>query len=185
MDFTITGNKNCQAGFTLVELMVTVAIGMIVLATVAMFALYAFRSFAAMGNYVTMDQQSRYALDTMSWEIRQAANVQSGSTSNTLTMTGVQGNGTTTYTVTYQYNPTATTLTRTAGGYSRQVLTNCISLNFGYFTRVPTTNFDQFAATTPASAKVVEVRWHCQRSILGKFSNTERVQSSKIVLRKF
>jgi type II secretory pathway pseudopilin PulG len=185
MDCTITGSKNYQPGFTLVEMLIAIGIGMIVLATVAMFTLYSARSFASLGNYVTLDQQSRNTLDTMSKEIRQAASVQSSSTTNILTLTGVQADGATTYTVTYQYDPGATTFTRTVGGNATLMLTNCVYLSFNYYTRVPTTNFDQFAATSPGSAKVVEVTWYCQRSVLGKFSNTERVQASKIVLRKF
>ena len=61
-----------RRGMTLVELMVAMAIGSIVLAIVMTFTVFGGRSFAALGNYSVLDQQSRLGVDQMTREIRQA-----------------------------------------------------------------------------------------------------------------
>ena len=57
---------------TLVEVMVSVALGSMVLAMAGSLWLFGSRSFAAMGNYTDLDAKSRNALDLMSRDIREA-----------------------------------------------------------------------------------------------------------------
>ena len=53
------------AGSTLIELLVTMAIGLLVTGTVACLSIYGGRSFAAVANYIEMETDSRNALDTI------------------------------------------------------------------------------------------------------------------------
>ncbi|MFM1768492.1 MAG: hypothetical protein RJA22_1021 [Verrucomicrobiota bacterium] len=65
------------------------------------------------------------------------------------------------------------------------LLTGCESLSFRLFKRNTMTNsYEQFPASLPDEAKVVDIAWKCSRSILGIAANTEAVQTAKIVIRK-
>src|SRR2546421_12994036 len=73
MDSNIISTKSRRkAAFTLVEVMVAAALGLIALTAVGMLSWFSSRSFAAIANYVALDQSSQLALDKMSREVRQA-----------------------------------------------------------------------------------------------------------------
>jgi Tfp pilus assembly protein PilW len=166
-------------------------------AAVGAFTFHSARSFVALANYTDLDVKSRYALDLISREIRQANAVTSSTSitltggqvvTNQLTLSGTATNGTA-YTLNYYYNPTAKTLTRTfvQGGTSltNVLLKECSFLSFGMYQRNAISNsFDQFDMTIPGTCKVVQLYWICSRSIFGKSANTESVQSAKVVIRK-
>jgi len=166
---------------TLVELMVATGVGSIV---VALF-LFSARSFAALANYVDLDNKSRNALDTMSSDIRQADFLSSYET-NRLIFKTTDPTTTNTLDLTYFYDSGATTLTRTLGVRSTVLLTNCTYLNFGIFARNPIGGqWDTYSNGVPSNCKLVQLTWVCQRGILGgRIANTESVQSAKVVMRK-
>lgn len=170
-----------KAGFTLVELMVSVGICSLVLIGLASLIFYTGRSFAALTNYVDLDVKSRTALDTMSREIRQTRQLTAGTT-NSLTFEDFDGTS-----LVYAYDPVARTLTRTKDGVTdpRPLLTECNFLEFRMFQRNPKNGvYDQHAAATPATCKLVQLRWVCSRDLVKARWNTESVQSAKIVIRK-
>jgi len=203
MDCTITSkiradNKARRAGMTLVELLVAVGISGLVFIAVAMMIFFSGRSYAALANYVDLDNKSRNALDLMSREIRQVDAVTSSGTTNLpitnqvvtnrLVLSGTEPAGGT-YTLTYDYNPTSQTLTRTKVGGSypgtSTLLTGCTYLNFGMYQRTPVPDtFDSFGMTVSGTCKVVQLDWICSRKILNKTANTESIQSAKVVIRK-
>jgi hypothetical protein len=158
--------------------MIATGIGGVVLSVLMLLIFFAARSFAALANYVDLDQASRNALDIMSSEIRQADRLTTFST-NQLVFS-YNGN-----TLDYTYSPQAKTLTRTLGGNARVLLTGCDSLTFSIFQRNPMGGtYDQYPTATAATTKLVQLTWTCSRKILGAAVNTESVQSAKIVLRK-
>jgi len=165
---------------TLVELMVATAIGSIVMTAVAALTFYTARSFAALSNYVDLDQKSRNALDRMSQKIRQAYGVTSF---NTNAVSLLYLNGTT---LAYTYSPTDRTLTEEVGSEKTTLLQECDALVFEAFARNPIGGtFNQFPATNDTTTiKLLQVSWTCSRTILGAKVNTESVQSAKIVIRK-
>jgi hypothetical protein len=202
MDCTITSithkdNKAGRAGMTLVELLMAVGISGLVFAAVAILILFSGRSYAALANYVDLDNKSRGALDRMSKEIRQVDAVASAGTTNLpsgqvvtnrLVLSGKETNGGA-YTLTYEYDPESQSLVRTkAGGFypgTMTLLTGCTYLNFGMYQRVPKTNsFDQFDAADLATCKVVQLDWVCSRKIFNNTANTETIESAKVVIRK-
>ena len=170
---------------TLVELMVATGVGSIVLAAVLALFLFSARSFAALGNYVDLDNKSRNALDTMSSDIRQADFLSSYDT-NKLVFQTTDPATSNTLNLTYFYDAGATTLTRTLGIRSTVLLTNCTYLNFGIFQRNPIGgSYTNFPTADVSNCKLVQLTWVCQRSILGgRIANTESVQSAKVVMRK-
>lgn len=167
-----------RAGFTMVEMLITMAISLVLAAAIAVFYLYSTRSFMALNDYTDMNLLSQYALDKMSKEIRQAKQV-TAYTTNSITFTDKNGNS-----LQFTYSPTAKTLSRLSGGKTTTYLTNCDSLQFAIYQATPTSN--SFTCYTPAyvtNARVVEVSWVTSRQIRGKTATTESMQSAQIALR--
>ncbi|MEW6305946.1 MAG: prepilin-type N-terminal cleavage/methylation domain-containing protein [Verrucomicrobiota bacterium] len=167
------------AAMTLVEVMVASGIAGIVFAAVASLSFYTARSFAALSNYVDLDQQSRNALDQMSMKIRQADGLLSYET-NSITLSYQGGS------LIYTYNSGTRQVTETVGGRTEVLLEECDYLNFQIFQRnTAAGTFDQFPVTSDtATAKLVQVSWTCSRTILGQKVNTESIMAAKIVIRK-
>lgn len=70
-------------------------------------------------------------------------------------------------------------------GKLETLLTGCETLSFRLYKRNTITNtYEQFPASLPTEAKVVDIAWKCTRSILGINANSEAVQTAKIVIRK-
>jgi prepilin-type N-terminal cleavage/methylation domain-containing protein len=179
MDCKITFIRRRRRGFTLPELLIAIAIGGVVLTAVAALSFYTARSFAAISNYVELDQASRQTLDRMSQKIRQADRLLAFAP-NELTFL-YEGEE-----LTYSYSADDRTLTETFDDASKVLLTECDSLIFEIFQRNPVNGaYEQFPATmTNNTAKLIQVTWTCSRLILGQKVNTESVQSAKIVIRK-
>ena len=166
---------------TLAELMVATSIGSIVALGLASLSFFTARSFAAMANYVDLDHRSRIALDTMSREIRQTTRL-TDSTATSLTFQDYDGGN-----LQYVYDKDAKTLARIKNGVpgSKPLLEECDTLAFSVYQRNPIGGtYDQYAAATASTCKLVQLRWVCSRKILGVAKNTESVQSAKIVIRK-
>jgi prepilin-type N-terminal cleavage/methylation domain-containing protein len=191
--------KARRSGMTLVELLVAIAISGMIFVAVGMMIFFSGRSYAALANYVDLDNKSRQALDLMSKEIRQVDAVVGIGTNtlssgqvvtNQIVLSGTETNGTA-YTSTYTYNPGSAnkSLTRTkVGGLypgTTTLLTGCAYLNFSMFSRVPKDGMlEQFDAADFTTCKVVQIDWICSRKIFNESDNTESVQSAKIVIRK-
>jgi hypothetical protein len=182
MDFNITSiKKKKSAGMALMELMIATAIASILSAGLASLAFYTGRSFAAMANYVDLDNKSRNALDRLSKEIRQTNRLKDFSPTK-LTFEDYNGGE-----LIYIYDADAQTLSRIYNGVAdpKPLLEQCTFLQFSIFQRNPIMGaYDQYPTATPDTCKLVQVHWVCQRTTLGTIINTESVQSAKIVIRK-
>src|SRR5580765_4874243 len=98
MEFKRT-NHNRGRGFTLVEMMVAVAVGCLLLAALATLYVFSMKSFGAMANYSDLNQKSRYASDIISRDIRSALKVMSTTTATQLVLNEPDDTtGNTTYT---------------------------------------------------------------------------------------
>jgi hypothetical protein len=168
--------RACTA-FTLVELCIAVAVGVLVCGVVLAMTTYTGRTFAALGNYSDLDRSSRLAVDTITTDIRQARVLTSYAT-NQLVFTD-----TTNGTFSYTWDPQDQTLTRVYNGQSRVLLTSCASLMFHISQRTPSNNFEFWPATAVTNAKMVDVSWTCSRSVMGQLINSESVQTAKITIR--
>lgn len=183
--------------FTLVELMMGMAISAVTLTAVLAFTVYAAKSFAALENYVDLEQKTQNTLDTMTREIRQSQYLSNYSTA---TMNGrlvtnrvsfLDGDGDL---LTYNYtnapsgdgNNTVGVLMRTKAGVTTMMLTNVDYLSFQLYQRNPIGGsiYDQYQASTASPCKLVAVSWVCSRTILGDKLTTESVQTTKIIMRK-
>jgi prepilin-type N-terminal cleavage/methylation domain-containing protein len=175
-----------QRGFTLTESMVAMAVSGVILAALATFVLYSSKSFAALTNYVDLEQKSQIALDKMSREIRQTLcltnigtrSLNGKTVTNTLTFLDSDNS-----LLTYTY--VNDVLLREKNGTSTMLLTNVDYLNFEICQRNNVAGtWSQYVAGDVSTCKLISVSWVCSRSILGTKINTESVQTAKIVIRK-
>ncbi len=186
------GSARRTAGFSLMELLVAMGVGAAVLAGVACLTLFGSRSSAAIVNYGDLDAKSRYALDMIGREIRQATAVtalQSNLSGQTLTLT----NANQAAQVTLLYNPSSRTVTLNKTGQpTLTALTECDRFDIQLYQRSPCctpTNILFYPATNSAGVlslsvcKLISLDWKCSRQILGQKVNTESVQAAAIVLR--
>lgn len=179
-----TGAGQQRAGWTLVEMMVSVAAGMLMLTAVFSSYIFMLRNLDAMANYEELDRQSRNAIDMMTRDIRQAGAMTSYST-NSIAFTNQDGS-LLQYTWDKSNYVTYTNSCATNGGpYGGILLKGCVYLDFSIFQRNPSngTTMDFFPAATPALAKVVLINWTCSRTNYTTLKNTESVQTAKVVLR--
>jgi prepilin-type N-terminal cleavage/methylation domain-containing protein len=168
-----------QGGFTLVELLVASAIGLVTVLAIASLSLYTSRSFAALSNYLDLDERNRQALDNMSREVRQVHQLTAFNT-NSITFEDYDGQP-----LRYNYDPAARALIRTKGAESTTLLTGCDTFQFFIFQRTPISNkFEPYPTANIAETKAVELRWKNSRQILGAKANTENMQSAIIVIRQ-
>lgn len=167
-------------GFSLVEMMMAVGIGSIVITAVAYLMFFNARSLAAFSNYADLDLDSRIALDTMSREIRSADRLVSYSpTEIVFNCDGGTNN------LRFFFNTNSGVFSQFKDNVRRELLTGCDAMLITIYGRNNISNqFSQFGTTNVANAKMVQFTWTCSRDILGVESNTESVQSAKIVIRK-
>ena len=156
---------------TLVELMVAMGVGSILFLAVGTLAFYSARSFAALSNYVELDNYSRNALDQMSREIRQADSLVSGTDHQLVFQVSNPTNGSL-YQVIFTYDPATRIMKRIQGAPETVMLKECDFLKFSIFQRNPIGGtYDQYPTANPATCKLVQMSWICSRNILGKASS--------------
>jgi prepilin-type N-terminal cleavage/methylation domain-containing protein len=179
-------NRKLKPGFTLVEMMVAMALSSVLMAVVALLSVYSARVFAAMQNYTDLDVHSRNALDVMGQELRQATAVvdsQIHTSVHYLSLTNANAQ----VGLKVSWNKDAGTLVFQKTGQSpRTCLTGCDHWDFGLYNKAPnisSTNISFNAATNLADTKVINMSWKCSRTVLGNDINTESVQTAQIVLR--
>lgn len=178
--------RNRRRGVTLMEMLVAMAVSGVILTALISFTMYAAKSFAAMTNYVDLEQKSQNALDTMTREIRETQYLLNYATKqqNGVTITNaVTFKDSDNQALTYRY--TNNVLLREKAGQSWMLLTNVDFLSFQIFKRNPVpTTYEQYPTSDATNCKLVSVSWICSRTIMGSKFNTESVQTAKIVIRK-
>ncbi len=176
MKFEKRPSKVCP-GMTLVEMMVAVAIGSMILMSMAMVFASSSRSFVAIGNYIEMDRSSRHTMDLMTRDIRNARNLVTFSpTQIVLTDAATNKFG-------YSWTAGSGNLIGWKGGTTNVLLSGCDSLRFSMYKHVPLAGGTNAPTSLPAEGKAVGVSWTCARKILGKKYNTEDMQQAVIVIR--
>lgn len=175
--------SHSSAAWSLIELMVAIFCGTILLASLTVVTVFSARSYLAIANYRDLDDNSRMALDILSRDIRSMEMVTSYA-ANSISLVALDGS-----TVSYTWNSGTTAFTRTytpVGGPATNsvLLTNCTALAFHIYSQVPIGSF-QFpdATTNSAQTKLINVSWRCARAIFGTETNSESVQTAKIVIR--
>ncbi len=171
------------AGYSLVEMLFSMGVGAILLLNMDVLYVFGMKSFVCMANYDLLDASSCNTLDIFSKSIRGATAVIAYEPNQSITLTNaLAGQGTT-----IRYDPTTRTVVSTVTGQAtRTNLTGCDSWSFSLYTRAPnitSTDVTFNPATSAASCKLVQMNWHCTKTIIGLALTTESVQTAQIVLR--
>jgi prepilin-type N-terminal cleavage/methylation domain-containing protein len=137
-----------QAGFTLVELMITVALLAVVLGVVFDSLIQMQSSESFQEDRSTSLDSMRLTLNQMTRDLRQAASInEATATTSHLEFTTYKLNEATPTTEDVTYNATGTTLTRKVdNGVARPVITNLQSTNLFTYTPAPMTTGVQWVA---------------------------------------
>jgi len=140
--------------------------------------LFTSRSIASMADSVDLNARSRYAIDMMSKKLRQASAMKSFSPKSVSVIYGGKS-------LSYTYRADRKTLVEIDGGATNNILENCDSLTFSFYKRNPITNsFNQLPVLTATNeAKVIQVQWHCGRTLVGKAVGATDMVSARIVIR--
>jgi len=160
----VTGRATARAGFTLVEVMVSCAIGALVMASVLTAYTFIGRNLARVSSYQALETESRKALTYLRRDFMQAAGVKSGTTPTDTAVTLVLPSGE----VTYTYSSETKTLRRQStlgAGSSFTLLHNdsceCPSFHFRYFTATggdPTSPTDLVPAATNIPYSITQIQ---------------------------
>jgi hypothetical protein len=83
------------------------------------------------------------------------------------------------------YDSTAKKLTFTKPGANPLILNDCTYFNWRLFTHSTLPgNFDFVSTSDTAQCKMIELNWICARDNWRKATNSESIQSMKVVIRK-
>ena len=189
MEFKLSNHSRDRRGFTLVEMMVGVAIGCLLLAALATLYVFSMRSFASMANYSDLNQKSRYASDIVTRDIRSAYNVISAwpsLTAATQIVLNEPDDLTKTTTITYIYDDVLGTLNKIKDGQTNVLLSGVDSMSFALKQRpaVTSTKYEDFPdAALVSNAKLVSFQWSCSRRLVGAQNNSESLEAAIVELR--
>jgi len=176
MDCKLT-DRSVRSGFTLIEMLVGVSLGLLILAGVGSVYIFSAKSFISMSNYSDLSGKNRHASDVVSRDIRAALNVASATT-NQLVLHSRAGD------ITYTFDPLAQTLSRAQIGQTQVLLQAVSYLNFQIYSR-PTNgaSYEEFPAAGATNAKLVAFRWSCSRRVFAAETNSHGVEAALIELR--
>jgi prepilin-type N-terminal cleavage/methylation domain-containing protein len=171
-----------RSGFTLVELLMGLALSSMLLAAILSSYLFLGRSLTRLALQQELERQSRGTLVRLAADLRLTQSVTSA-TDTALALTVPAG------TVTYTYNGSTKTLTRTASfGASPTLvlLTGCTAFDFNYFTTADGAPTDQLtpAVFVPLSIKQVEAGFTLAAGTANAGTATKlQAASGRIILR--
>ena len=174
---------NTRMGFSLVEVLIAIAISGIVLAAIVTSYSLASRGFASAGNYADLDRYTRVALDHMSRDMRQATGISAFASSDItlIVATNFTDEGKILHSKQVRYflgaNASSNILYRVEGGATSVVAKHVKFLNFVGYNRYMLTNGIQ-----PADCKLLQVDMALEKSSYASVQN-EQVLSARIVLR--
>ena len=183
---SIRPTQRSPSAWTLVEIMVAVAVFSIVGLVLMGTYLFSVKTMASMYNYALLDQSNRQAMDQLTREIRQARKVLNYTTNSITILTADENNATNT--VTYSFSPNAQKMIRTStDGTSKAILNNCSLLSFQLFKRCPSNSiFGSFPVATNDwmnTVKVLQLTWKTSIILSTGIVNSENIQTARIVIR--
>ena len=187
MDFRNTSCAKRRRGFTLVEYMIASSIGLMIITVALVLWAYASKNTASLLGYMELSTSSKYALDRMSQQIRNAKEVISCSPEKLVLLVPDRTNR---IKLTYSYDRTSQKLFQITPKTSTRsetniLLTGCTNFAFAVFQRTPLSN--SFVLSTNGwatnTAKVVQMQWTCLRNVTGSQSSLENQVSAKVVIR--
>lgn len=171
------GAFRCGRGFTLTELMVSTAIGSLVLTGVLSAFLFFCRTGVRLGYYNDMEAQTRMLYQRFGQDARQASGVNWGSADSlTLTVDGTN--------VTYAYDSAKKQFTRTVGGVSNVLVRGVNSFKFvAYSLDGAPLSLGGSLTSVAGATKMVQVDMDLSRNTASAVNATAQSVSACYVLR--
>jgi Tfp pilus assembly protein PilW len=179
--------RKALCGWTLVEMMIVVALCTLMLASIAAVSIFMARTLDATANYAELDRQSRIALDKLSSDIRQCGGLTNFSATG-LWFTNQNGSM-----LAYTWDTAAQTLnyTNEADASGGVLLKGCTYWKTAEFTHDPAPNTTMTFLSLPSTnvfaqaalTKVIVIDWVCKKTNYLTLTDSESVQTAKIVLR--
>lgn len=167
------------AGFTLIEMLITMGIGGIVFGVVGFVSLFFARNFIFVGNHCDLQQASRVALEQFKNDTRSAVSV-SSATESSIVLLNADGS-----TIQYTYSPDSKTLSRLAGGATRVLIRDLDSMTFSTYQRNPVgASYDLWPTATADTTKLISVSMSLSKQVPTLPVNTEILVGTKAVIRK-
>lgn len=165
------------AGFTLLEMMVGIALGSLLLLGVASMYLFSLRSFTSMSHYTELNARNRYASDMVTRDLRSATGVTSATSQQLVLRLGGAD-------LTYHYDEDAGTLTRSYLEQDEILLEGVNSLSFSLYQR-PSNGaaYEEFSVATASNAKLVGFQWECSRRVYGTQRDSQSLEAAIVKLR--
>jgi prepilin-type N-terminal cleavage/methylation domain-containing protein len=178
---TKTIKPTSRGGFTLVEVLVSVAIASITLTGIMSTFVMLGRSSYNAGSYSIMEAQSRRALEMFSEDARRASAITWTSSQNiTFTVNSLSGTTTITSSVRYVYDSTAKTFSRTSG---TQTLVLMRDVSDFMYRRYKVVNGVDYTASNDLETKQLQITLRSSRSRSTVVDATNAVLSARVVLR--
>jgi hypothetical protein len=169
--------------FTVFEMLIAVSAASILMALVMGLYIFGLRSFNAIGNYTSMDANSRRALDLMLRELRQSSLVLGSQATGTNQWLKVATTIPSAATNTFTWNTTTGDFTWDKTGQSmHKLLTGCTNWSFAFYKRSPNSSGDFLTTTVSKQTKLINMSWTCTRTNVFRI-NTENVITAEVVLR--
>lgn len=173
------------AAMTLIELLISMCLGVMVLLIVMVLFLFGLRSFAALGNYAALTGQSHLAFDHISRDIQEATQVLEAQTNlpvKWLTLSNALAEPP--LVTKYSWDSTTGVLTcERTGQPLRTNLTGCEAWDFFFYQSLPASNWTFSATTDPSHCRSISMSWKCSRTVMGQKVNTEESFTGQIVRR--
>ena len=166
-------------GMTLAEMIIAMGVSSLVLLASNMTFLNSSVSFAALGNYITMDSASRNAIDRMTRDIRKSKDLISYSTNQLV----FKYSGTTNLVYSFDSNSGCLTEWKTGDAKTNNLLSGCSKLQFSMYQNTPQPGGTLNATTSTSQGKAISVAWKCSRGVFGRRIATEDMQQALIVIR--
>lgn len=170
-------SRSSRRAFTLVEIMVVVAISAMILGGVMSSYIAILKSSMRLWNYEKMEREANRGLEYFARDVRGAKAIVWGSTSSiTLTVPRVSGGGD--RTVVYGWNSTTKIFSKTESGTVTPLVRDVQTFSFNRF------NLAQAAAANDYETNQIQVTMTASPPTQGLYSeSTKRVLSARYVLR--
>lgn len=170
-------HRKSTRGGTLVDYVMSMALGTLLISAVCAFSFHSSRSFATFYNMMDTDQSNSRTINQMVKDLRMVQAVTAFSVTN-ITMLDYNN-----AVLSYSYSPAARTLIRVSGAKTNTLLSQCGRLEFLIQQRNMTNDtFDFFTTTNASECKAITMNWACNRTLFGK-TNEDLPQKLTVVIR--
>jgi prepilin-type N-terminal cleavage/methylation domain-containing protein len=153
-----------SSAFTLVEIMVSLAITSLLMMMLATSMGTTGRMFGSIANYADLQAYDRKMGNAFSRDVRLARKVKSFD-GYTLVLSNANGSDTV-----YTWEPSSCRVVRTCMGVSTVMLSGCTNFSVSFYSRPPSNAVADFSSpvslesASPANAGLLEARWTCLRN---------------------